>query len=351
MSDLGARSTLCYVLLELETEVSNLFSVATHVMNRSLRIQLVTPAPAKSLHGNRVTALRWARLLRDLGHRVKITTQYQPTSTDLLIALHARRSACSIAEFADQYPGKPLIVALTGTDLYHDLPASRTAQQSLRLATRVVVLQPDGLGYLEAQHRKKARAIIQSARKPSRRVPPLKRVMEVAVVAHLREVKDPFRLALASRKLPVSSKIRVIQIGQALSQGMQRRATREMAQNVRYRWLGQLPRWQTLQRLRRSQLIVVSSRLEGAPNVASEALAAEVPMLSSRISGMVGLLGEDYPGYFPVGDTDQLTQLLVRAEQDRDFYRQLKASCCQVQHLVRPQREKRLWKELLAEIT
>ena len=94
--------------LELGTEVGNLFPATTDVMNRSLRIQMVTPAPARSLHGNRVTALRWARLLRQLGHRVKITTQYQPTSTDLLIALHARRSASSIAEFADQYPAKPL---------------------------------------------------------------------------------------------------------------------------------------------------------------------------------------------------------------------------------------------------
>ena len=320
-------------------------------MNRSLRIQMVTPAPARSLHGNRVTALRWARLLRELGHRVKVTTQYQATSTDLLVALHARRSASAVSEFADQYPTKPLIVALTGTDLYHDLPSSQAAQQSLRLATRLVVLQPDGIKYLAARQRKKARAIIQSARKPVRRVPPLKRVMEVAVVAHLRAVKDPFRLALASRKLPASSQIRVIQIGQALSPAMEQRAVREMAQNARYRWLGQLPRWQALQRLRRSQLVVVSSRLEGAPNVASEALAAEVPMLSSRISGMIGLLGEDYPGYFPVADTERLTALLVRAEQDRDFYRRLQASCRRVQHLVTPRREKRLWKEMLAEIT
>ena len=75
------------------------------------------------------------------------------------------------------------------------------------------------------------------------------------------------------------------------------------------------------------------------------------PILSSRISGMIGLLGEDYPGYFPVADTDRLTELLVQAEQDRDFYRELQVSCRRVRHLVTPRREKRLWKELLAEIT
>jgi len=312
---------------------------------------MVTPAPARSLHGNRVTALRWAKLLRKLGHRVKITTEYEETATDLLIALHARRSAEAVAEFACQNPEKPLIVALTGTDLYHDLPQSQLAQNSLHLATRLVVLQPDGLRFLTTRQRNKACAIIQSASKPGRRIPPLKRVMEVAVVAHLRAVKDPFRVALASRQLPASSQIRVVQIGKALSPGMEERAKKEMLRNSRYRWLGQLPRWKTLQRLRRSRLVVVSSRLEGAPNVASEALAADVPMLSSHISGMIGLLGEGYPGYFPVADTDRLRQLLVQAEQDQGFYRQLLESCRRVQHLVTPHREQRLWKELLAEVT
>lgn len=337
--------------LKVKVQVGNLFSVSMCAMSRPLRIQMVTPAPARSLHGNRVTALRWARLLRSLGHRVKITTEYEVTPTDLLVALHARRSAHAVAEFAGRHPGKPLIVALTGTDLYHDLPQSQLAQESLRLATRLVILQPDGLRFLTARQQNKTHAIIQSSRKPVRRVPPLKRVMEVAVVAHLRMVKDPFRVALASRQLPSSSKIRVVQIGKALSPAMEERATREMARNARYHWLGQLPRWKTLQRLRRSRLVVVSSRLEGAPNVASEALAADVPMLSSHISGMIGLLGEDYPGYFPVGDTDRLRQLLLQAEQDHDFYRQLQASCRRVQHLVTPRREKRLWKDLLTEIT
>lgn len=318
-------------------------------MSRSLRIQMVTPAAAKSLHGNRVTAQRWARLIRQLGHRVKISTCYAGNPADLLIALHARRSAVAVRKFAGQHPGKPLIVALTGTDLYHDLPASTAAQESLALATRLVMLQSDGLRYLDAIHHAKTRVIIQSAKKPVQRLLPLKRVMEVAVVAHLRPVKDPFRTALASRKLPECSRIRVVQVGKALSDRMQRRAEQEMGQNPRYRWLGSLPRWQTLQRLRRSQLVVISSRLEGAPNVASEALAAGVPILSTRISGMVGLLGDHYPGYFAVGDTAGLTDLLVRAERDRKFLQQLKDGCQQVRHLVMPQREKRLWKQLLRE--
>ncbi len=319
-------------------------------MSQSLRIQLVTPARARSLHGNRVTAVRWARLLRELGHRVDVTNQWNGHECDVLVALHARRSSRAVVEFSSRWPDKPLVVVLTGTDLYRDLPGSVAAQRSLDLATRLVMLQSDGMRYLSATHRRKTRVIVQSASKPKRRIPALKRVMEVSVVAHLRAVKDPFRAALASRRLPACSRIRIIQVGRAMTESMQCRAEREAAQNPRYRWLGELPRWQTQQRLQRSQLLVVSSRMEGAPNVASEALAAGVPMLSSRISGMEGLLGSGYPGYFPVGDTGRLAEMMLQAEQDQGFYRRLKQACQRLRHLVCPAREKRLWRQLLQEI-
>ena len=175
-------------------------------MSQSLRIQLVTPAPARSLHGNRVSAVRWARLLREFGHRVDVVNQWEGSPCDVLIALHARRSAKSVARFAERFPGKPLIVVLTGTDLYRDLPGSLPARKSLELATRLVILQADGMRYLSVGHRRKTRVIIQSARKPKRRIPALKRVMEVAVFSHLRTVKDPLRAALASRRLPACSR-------------------------------------------------------------------------------------------------------------------------------------------------
>jgi putative glycosyltransferase (TIGR04348 family) len=289
-------------------------------------------------------------LLRELGHRVDVTNEWNGNECDLLVALHARRSARSVAEFSGRFPDKSLIVVLTGTDLYRDLPGSLAARESLELATRLVMLQSDGMRYLSTDCRGKTRVIIQSARKPKRQIPTLKRTMEVSVVAHLRRVKDPFRAALASRRLPACSRIRIIQVGRAMSENMQLRAEREAAHNPRYRWLGELPRWQTQQRLQRSQLLVVSSRMEGAPNVASEALAAGVPMLSSQISGMQGLLGSDYPGYFPVGDTGRLAEMMLQAEQDQGFYRRLKQACQRLRHLVCPAREKRLWRQLLQEI-
>ena len=242
------------------------------------------------------------------------------------------------------------MVALTGTDLYRDIQTLPAAQRSLELADWLVLLQSDGVAYLPKDVRHKARVIYQSAQAPSRPAAPLSRVFEVAVVGHLRAVKDPFRAAIAARHMPNWSRVRIVQIGGALSDLVAKRAQREMTTNARYRWLGELSHEKTTARLARSRLLVISSKMEGAANVASEALAARVPILTSQISGLVGLLGPDYPGYFPVGDTSTLTALLVRAETDHRFYQQLCKACTRRRPLVDPRRERRSWKELLAEV-
>jgi glycosyltransferase involved in cell wall biosynthesis len=130
---------------------------------------------------------------------------------------------------------------------------------------------------------------------------------------------------MAARLLPAMSHLRVLHVGKALSDDMAERARTEMAENPRYQWLGELPRWQALRVLARSHLLVLSSLMEGGANVISEALAVGVPILASYIAGSIGLLGEDYPGYFPVEDTPALARLLDRAETDTGFYQTLAA--------------------------
>ncbi len=314
-----------------------------------MKICIVTPAPARSRAGNRVTALRWTRILRDLGHRVVLTQTYDGRHCDALVALHARRSFPSIERFSSDNPLSPLIVALTGTDLYRDIQVSERAQESLRRAWRLVLLQAHGLERLPEDLHVKARVIYQSATAVQGAASPLRRSFEICVAGHLRPVKDPLRAALAARKLPRESRILVTHAGAALTPAMQRRATRESKRNPRYRWLGEVPRWRARRLIARSRLLVVSSKAEGCPNVASEALAAGVPILSSEISGMIGLLGPDYPGYFPVGDTLALASLLHRAETDLAFYARIARACRRVRRLVDPRREKRAWRDLLQE--
>ena len=170
-----------------------------------MTIRIITPAPARSRRGNRWTALRWARMLRDLGHRVVIEENYGGRNCDVLVALHARRSYASVERFRREHPESPLVVALTGTDLYGDIRRNRQAQRSIEMASRLVVLQPLGVQELPARIRDRARVIVQSAERPRGRIRPRKRVFEVCVMGHLRPVKDPFRAARAARLVPEES--------------------------------------------------------------------------------------------------------------------------------------------------
>ena len=312
-----------------------------------MRIVLVTPAPRGSRHGNRITARRWAKILRDLGHRVGIRAEWTGETCDLLIALHARRSLPSVRRFHDRHPRRPLFVALTGTDLYGDLHRHAGARKGLTWASRLIVLHDRAAAALPPDVRGKVEIIFQSAPGRDAPTPQRRRHFEVCVLAHLRAVKDPFRAALASRRLPASSRVRILQVGGAMSAGMEARARAEASRNPRYRWLGDLPRARALRVLARSQLLVISSRTEGGANVVSEAIACGVPVLASHRPGNLGLLGGRYPGTFPVGDTKRLARLIERAESDRSFLERLAAACTARRPLFTPAREHKAWRRLL----
>jgi putative glycosyltransferase (TIGR04348 family) len=278
---------------------------------------------------------------------VVIVTEWHGDACDVLVALHARKSHGSIARFRKRRPRAPLVVALTGTDLYHDLRTSARARRSLALATRLVVLQPRGRAALPSAFRAKARVIRQSAVGPPRGAAPRAGVFEVCVLAHLRPVKDPLRAARAARRLPASSRIRVVHAGAALDAAGAARARAEVRRNPRYVWVGPLSHGRARRLLARCHLLLLTSRLEGGANVVSEALACRVPVLSSRIEGSVGILGAAYPGFFEVGDTRGLAALLWRAETDARFYRRLVSRCRSLARLIDPAAERRSWQHLL----
>jgi putative glycosyltransferase (TIGR04348 family) len=303
-----------------------------------LKISIVTPAAARSRNGNRNTATRWAAFLRQLGHTVAVEQQWSRGAEELLIALHARRSHSSIRAYAETYPDNPLVVVLTGTDLYRDIRSDADAKASLALATHLVVLQELGDKELPLRLRRKTRTIYQSA-SPVSQPRPLAGCFEVVVSGHLREEKDPFRAAAAAALLPAESRIHVTHIGGALNDEMAAEARAWMAREPRYRWLGELPRWRALRVLARSRLMVISSRMEGGANVVCEALACGVPVIASRVRGNVGMLGAEYPGYFALADARALARLLTRAEREPDYYRTLARACAARAALVKPERE------------
>lgn len=316
-----------------------------------MRVELVTPDPTTAGSGNEITARRYSAILRELGHHVTVAHRYDGKSCDLMIALHARKSAESIRRLRELHAALPLIVVLTGTDLYRDISTSAAAKRSLEFATRLVVLQRLGIEQLPAPHRAKTRVIYQSATRLARPVSPPSSYFKVAVIGYLRPEKDPFRTALAARSLPRWSRIRIVQVGRAMTERMQEFASKEGKTNPRYRWVDGLPHWKARRVLAGSHLAALTSRMEGSSNVLCEAIVSSVPVVASAIPGLMGSLGEDYPGYFPVGDTRALAGLLLRAETDEAFYKELKSRCAELAPVLSPTRERDAWQRLVEELT
>lgn len=314
-----------------------------------MRITIVTPTAATRRTGNRATATRWAHFLTELGHEVAINPP-PGAAPDAMIALHAWRSAEAVTRFRSDHPDRLLVVALTGTDLYHFLSAEPEATlRSLTLADRLVGLHDRVAEVLPKGFHPKLRIIHQSARGRAARIAPIADAFEVLVVGHLRTEKDPFRAALAARQVPARSAIRVVHLGAAHDSVWAEAAHAEMQDNSRYVWLGDMPPARVRRFMARARLMVLSSQMEGGANVISEALVSGLPVLASRIDGSVGLLGEGYPGYFPVSDTAALASLMERAESDPGFLAQLASAGAARAPLFRPERERAKLGELLAE--
>jgi putative glycosyltransferase (TIGR04348 family) len=318
----------------------------------AMSIILVTPRGPTIRTGNAVAALRWARILRQLGHRVTIATDYTGEPADAMVAIHAWRSAVSIARFKARHPKRSLIVQLSGTDIYEYLTEDAPPTlRSMELADRLVALNSLAWRAVPRRFRQKLRVILQSAPKPAAPRRPSARCIDVCVIGHLRDVKDPLRAALAARLLPAASRIRIVQIGRAFSPNWAAAAAAEMAVNRRYLWRDEVPRAAVQKLLLRSHAMVLSSLSEGGANVISEAVMAGVPILASRVDGNVGLLGADYPGYFRVGDTEALARLLRRIETDRPFVSHLRRAVARLAPLFTPEREVAAWGLLLAELS
>lgn len=286
---------------------------------------IVTPALADANNGNWQSARRWQRFLSPLypTRLVKAWPDAQAAADDVMIALHARRSADSIAAWHKKHGSNRLALVLTGTDLYRDIETDAAAQRSLELARYLVVLQELGAGRLPEQVKSKARTIFQSA--PARKTldKPTRR-LRALMVGHLREEKSPGTLFAAARLLRSHRDIFIDHIGNALDPALGEAAQATMAECPNYRWLGGLPHAETRRRIQRAHVLVHCSRMEGGAHVVHEAIVSGTPVLASRIDGNVGMLGTDYAGYFDWNDASGLARLLAACRESPDFLEQLR---------------------------
>jgi len=314
-----------------------------------MNLLIITPTRGVVQTGNRCTAKAWAGLLGELGHEVRIAETYDGAAADALIALHARRSHDALVRFQANHPGAKRIVALAGTDIY-PAPDADTLD-SLRRADRIVALQGAAFRLVPEEFHDKLRVIVQAA--PAREkadAPRSRDPFVIAVVGHLRAVKDPLRAAWAARLLPGESRISVRHAGAILDDDYEEAVRRELAENSRYQWLGELSRQDVEGLLLDSQAMVLSSFSEGGARVLGESLQCGAPVIAARNEATLALLGEDYPGLYPAGETPVLATLLRRFEEDSTFREDLRRRCATLANQFDPERERDAWRSLLEEL-
>ena len=301
-------------------------------------IALVTPALAAANNGNWQTAQRWARML-GADYQVGLTSSWQAGNERCMLALHARRSAPSIKAWRQAHPQRPLVVVLTGTDLYRDIAVDADAQYSLAVADRLVVLNALGLRSVPAAYRSKTQVCLQSS--PARlAVLKTPRHLRALMVGHLREEKSPatyFDAAWALRQRP---DILLDHIGAPLDAALGARAALLAAELPTYRWLGALPHAATRRRIQAAHVLVHASQMEGGAHVLIEAITSGTPVLASGIDGNIGLLGENYTGYFPHGNVAALASLLQACRDTPAMLADLHRQCAARAALFTPEQER-----------
>ncbi len=323
-----------------------------------MKIAIAVPVRPGSTSGNSVTGERWQHQLVALGHDALVVSAGEgadrsvPHDADVVIALHARRCAGAVRAAIEQRPDRPVIVVLTGTDLYHDLPDNQEAMTSLQLAAYLIVLQEHGLEHLasfDPSFASKASVVHQSVeRVGAQSTDPAH--LTVVVLAHLRDVKDPLLSALAARQLPASSRVRVEHAGAAHSDTWRLAAESEMRRNDRYRWHGPFARDDARRLLATADVLACTSRLEGGANVVSEAIAHGVAVVGTDIGGNRGLLGDDHPGLVDVGDHQALSRLFDRLDTDRSALDELTQRSIERRWMTDPAHERRQLRAVLDQL-
>ena len=306
---------------------------------RKPRVVIVSPALASANNGNWQTAKRYASMLATTC-TVQIVKEWEGAQTDdLMIALHARRSYSSIAAWHAERGSEGLCVVLTGTDLYRDIQHDSQAQQSLAWAQILIVLQAAGVVELPVSLRDKAQVLFQSTSTRQTLVK-TNRLVRAVMVGHLRTEKSPQTFFEAAALLAERNDIDLRHIGGEQDQALAQQAHDTAAQSPNYQFLGARSHEQTRRYIQRAHVLVHASVMEGGAHVIMEAICSGVPVLASRIAGNIGMLGEEYAGFFTTGDARELARLLVRFREDPSFVAQLKMQCAQRAYLFEGARER-----------
>ena len=312
-----------------------------------MKFLILFPDNKKAVTGNFCSALQYQIILQDLGHRVELANRYIEQDAEVLIAINADKNNSHIRKFNSDNPQSKIILILSGTDIYPE--PSAKAIDSMEVGNVLVLLQSHGIDQVPPIYRNKSTIIYQSIEKLSVDSGRSKSDSEfrVVLISNIRSVKDPLIASRACRLISPASKLKITHVGYCLDEGLGLELTQENKSNIRYEWVGGLSRLEAMTILSESHVLLITSQHEGAGRVVGEAIQLGVPIVSTNNLGVTGILGDDYEGYYPVGDAKALSDILTKAEEDKEFLAQLNIHCQNRSSLFDIEEEKKNWEKLI----
>ena len=312
-----------------------------------MKFLILFPDNKKAVTGNLCSALQYQIILQDLGHRVELANRYIEQDAEVLIAINADKNNSDIRKFNSDNPQSKIILILSGTDIYPE--PSAKAIDSMEVGNVLVVLQSHGIDQVPPLYRNKSTIIYQSIEKLSVDSERSKSDSEfrVVLISNIRSVKDPLIASRACRLISPASKLKITHVGYCLDEELGSKLTQENKSNIRYEWVGGLSKLEAMTILSESHVLLITSQHEGAGRVVGEAIQLGVPIISTNNLGVTGILGDDYEGYYPVGDAKALSDILTKAEEDKEFLAQLNVHCQNRSSLFDIEEEKKNWEKLI----
>lgn len=311
-----------------------------------MKICVASPYPLSELKGNSVTTHRIVEILNVAGFEARGSHGFDGAPADILISLHAFKGEQAVRDFQRRCPDGKVIVLITGTDLYVDLPEGR-GLESLETTDAIAITHEEARASMPAIFHDKLHIVPSCIEIPEIQAKPNAEQFVISIVGHLRSVKRSFLTIEAVAKHPEWD-VEVWQMGEALDEGMSDVACDWEESDSRYKWLGGLPREQSLEVCSQSSLTVNSSLLEGGANTVLEAMTMGVPILASCIEGNVGLLGRDYPGYFEGEDIGSKLAEIIAGKHDLNEWVSLAKTRLP---LFSRESEEAAWKKIFAELS
>ena len=310
-----------------------------------------SPFPQQDGQGNSATADRLEKIFLEAGLSVVVEHEwYGGCEADCFVALNARRSAGAVEEFRDACPESDVVVVLTGTDINHPEMANATSltRQTMQDADRLVLLHEGSLPLVPEDWHEKCQVIYPSVILPEglSHHPDDTNAFSVVMAGNVRSEKNIPVVMAACGLLSDDSVVSVEVYGLAdevLAQKM--RVASESIPS--FDWRGKISHSLLMEKLATSDVLLNSSTQEGGANAICEAISLGLPVVASRISGNVGMLGEKYGGYFPSGDARALADLLSRCAENQVFYHSLKQQIEARALLFTYAEESRLWLEVV----